>query len=377
MPLAGMNYLPHDKTFFGDRLIVPNRLNYLWGTAIPPLSVWSASMFDVDFISVGSRDDSLSESIRQFITNLPFADNLFQDGANDFIKMGYMDIQGWLIAENVPLTKDLTATPNQLIDDYIRKVPVPVLNDGDQLTPDEQLQTVAETVGPDSNVSEEGEDQLVNENLEGFATKHPAVIDQAAWYDLGPQMFYEQRIYLGHRHGNAVSVAEQKQRYAAAIRTKIGGKATRGRYAAIIFTVSMPHLHAGGNVGDATNDVDYADEPISPYTSWEDMIMTYQRAPLEHFEMQDEISLANARFRFRQDMQDWTGLDGSPITGQPTPSSEAMGSLWGITGNYDKYIAEKRAYNVLQGTWEQKPMLASIRINHTINAPFMLVPERM
>ena len=88
MPLAGMNYLPHDKTFFGDRLIVPNRLNYLWGTVLPPQSVWSASMFDVDMISVGTTDDSLSESIKTFIRNLPLADQLFASGANDFIKMG-------------------------------------------------------------------------------------------------------------------------------------------------------------------------------------------------------------------------------------------------------------------------------------------------
>ena len=363
MALAGMNYLPHDKTFFGDRLLVPNQINALWWTVLPPMSVWSAPMFDVDMISVGRRDNSLSESVRALIPG-------FEDGATDFIKMGYMDVQGWLIAQNTPLTKDLTATPNQLIDDFIRKVPVPVLNDGDSLTPDEQLQTVAEAVGPDSNISAEGEDAIVTNpdwnnggNFTGFATKHPAVIDQAAWYELGPQMFYEERIYLGQRHGNSVPIAEQKQRYAAAIRTKFDGKATKGRYAAIVFTVSMPHLQAGGN----WYDQDGENEPISRFESWEDMIMTYQRAPLEHFEMQDEISLANARYRFRQDMQN----DAS--------QGENVGQvgLFGVTGNYDKYIAEKRTYNVLQGTWEQKPMLASMRINHTINTPFMLVPNRM
>ena len=101
------------------------------------------------------------------------------------------------------------------------------------------------------------------------------------------------------------------------------------------------------------------------------MIMTYQRAPLEHFEMQDEISLANARYRFRQD----ASLVGNNLPGGD--NNAAQRGLWGITGNYEKYIQEKRAYNVLQGTWEQKPMLASLRINHTINTPFVLVPNRM
>ena len=363
MALTGMNYLPHDKTFFGDRLLVPDKINALWWTVLPPQSVWSAPMFDLDMIAVGRRDDSLSESIRALLPG-------FDQGPNDFIKMGYMDVQGWIIAQNTPLTKDLTATPNQLIDDYIRKVPIPQLNDGNSLTPDEQLQTVAEAVGPDSNISEAGEDNVVSnggEELKGFATKHPAVIDQAAWYELGPQMFFEERIYLGTRHGNAIPVADQKQRYAAAIRTKFDGKATAGRYAAIIFTVSMPSLQAGGN----WEDDDGAEEPISPYQSWEDMIMTYQRAPLEHFEMQDEISLANARYRFRQD----ASLVGNNLPGGD--NNAAQRGLWGITGNYEKYIQEKRAYNVLQGTWEQKPMLASLRINHTINTPFVLVPNRM
>ena len=102
--VTGMHYLPHDKTFFGDRLIVPNRINALWWTVLPPRSIWSSPMFDLDAISWGTRDDSLSESIRQAVTG--------HDGANDFTKMGYVDIQGWLIAQNTPLTKDLTASPN-------------------------------------------------------------------------------------------------------------------------------------------------------------------------------------------------------------------------------------------------------------------------
>ena len=120
--VTGMHLLPHDKTFFGDRLIVPNKISCLWWTVLPPKSSWSSPMFSLDAISWGTRDDSLSESIRQAVGGY--------DGSNDFTKMGYVDIQGWLITGDQPLTKDLTATPNQLVDDYIRKIPVPVLNDG-------------------------------------------------------------------------------------------------------------------------------------------------------------------------------------------------------------------------------------------------------
>lgn len=365
--VAGMTYLPHDKTWWGDRLIVPNRVNALWWHALPPRSVWSAPMFDVDMISVGQRDNDLEESLRNLIPG-------FADGSNDFIKMGYVDIQGWLINYDQPLTETLTATPDQIIDDYIRKVPVPQVNPGQSISADQVLQTVAETVGPDSNISAPGQDQVVDtdnertvndQEFKGLATKHPAVIDQAAWYELGPHMFYEERIYLGVRHGNAIPIGEQKQRYNAAIRTNIGGKGSMGKFAVVIFTASMPNLEAFGNAYDER------DEPLSPWESWEDMIMTYQRAPLEYFEMQDEVSLANARYRFRQDVQ-------RVQAGNPNePSTHPQTGLWGVTGNFDKYLVDKRGYSVKQGVWEQKPLLASIRVNHTINAPFMLVPSRM
>ena len=367
--LAGMTYLPHDKTFFGDRLIVPNQITPIFWTALPPRSVWSAPMFDADFISVGRRDDSLSESIRGLITALPGGDSLFEDGANDFIKQGYVDIQGWIITGDVPLTKNLTATPRQIIDDYIRKVPVPYVNPGQQLTADQQLQTLRETTGDQDDLTEsnrtsaEGEENVLtpDNSSDGLATKHPAVIDQAAWYELGPNMFFETRLYLGTRHGNAIPVANEKQRYAAAIRTDIGGKATQGKYGVIIFTASMPHLSA------MATPLDEQDDQISPYTDWDDMIMTYQRAPLEHFEMQDEISLANARYRFRQDMQN-TAAEGDNVPQE---------GLWGVTGNYAKYIQDKRQYTVKQGMWEQKPLMVSMRINHTIHTPFQLIPNRM
>ena len=367
--LTGMTYLPHDKTAFGDRLIVPNQITPIFWTALPPRSVWSAPMFSLDMISVGIREDSLSESIRQVIGGLPGGDNLFQDGSNDFIKQGYVDIQGWIITGDVPLTKQLTATPRQIIDDYIRKIPVPYVNPGSELTADQQLQTLRETTGDqtdlpsDDRTSAEGEDAVLtpDDTRDGLATRHPAVIEQAAWYELGPHMFFETRLYLGVRHGNAIPVADQKQRYAAQVRTTIGGKATMGKYGVIIFTASMPHLNAMATPLDDQDDV------ISPYADWDDMIMTYQRAPLEHFEMQDEISLANARYRFRQDMQD----DASQADNEPQQG------LWGITGNYDKYIQDKRQYFVKQGMWEQKPLMVSIRVNHTINTPFQLIPNRM
>ena len=366
--LTGMTYLPHDKTFFGDRLIVPNQITPIFWTALPPRSVWSAPMFDLDFVSVGIRDNSLSESIRSIIGALPGGDNLFEDGSNDFIKQGYVDVQGWIITGDVPLTSQLTATPRQIVDDYIRKVPVPHVSAGDTLSPDQQLQTLREAIGSeaasgDTPVTAEGQENVLTPDdvNDGLATRHPAVIDQAAWYELGPHMFFETRLYLGTRHGNAIPVANEKQRYAATIRTDIGGKATRGKYGVIIFTASMPHLNA------MATPLDEQDDQISPYTDWDDMIMTYQLAPLEHWEMQDEISLANARYRFRQDMQN-TAAEGDNVPQE---------GLWGITGNYSKYIQDKRQYTVKQGMWEQKPLMVSMRINHTIHTPFQLIPNRM
>ena len=176
-------------------------------------------------------------------------------------------------------------------------------------------------------------------------------------------MFFETREYLGQRRGNAIAVEENLQRYAGNIQTSIDGIGSAGKYSIVIFTVSMPHLNAMGT------DYDEKDEPISRFEDWDDRIMTYQRAPLEHFEMQDEISLANARYRFRQDTQA-TGLDNQPAD---VPNN----GLWGITGNFDKYIQEKREYSVKPGLWEQKPLYFSIRVNHTTNTPFMLIPARM
>ena len=157
-------------------------------------------------------------------------------------------------------------------------------------------------------------------------------------------------------------MANERQRYTAAIRTNIAGKASRGKYAVVIFTVSMPHLHAMGQ------DHDESDEPLGPWEDWDDMIMAYQRAPLNYGEMQDEISLENARYRFRQDMQ--VG-DGSG------PTSRPQEGFWGITGDFEAYIQQKRQYSVKQGMWEQKPMMASIRVNRTITAPFLLIPNRL
>ena len=363
--ITGMTHIPHDKTFFGERLAVPNQVTPLWWQFLPPNTVWSCPMFEADFISVGTRDNSLSESIRNFIAGLNVPVGNFEDGANDFVKMGYFDLQGWIISYDTPLVHSFTdATPEQIVDDYIMKVPVPYVAPGEQITADDQLQTLREAYGEDATeVSAEGEENVLtpDDNRDGLATSHPAVIRQVTMYDLGPQMFFERRMYLGTRQGNAIPVADQKQRYAGRLNSSIGGIATRGKYSIVMFTVSMPHLNAFGTPNDEK------DEPLSPYSNFNEFIMTYNRVPLENAEMQDEIGIANARYRFRQDMQNTDAeVANTPQTG-----------LWGITGGYEKYLQEKRQYSVKQGIWEQKPLMFSLRVNHTLNVPFVLIPNRM
>lgn len=367
--VTGMTYLPHDKTFFGDRLTVPNRITPIFWQMLPPNTVWSAPMMEFDAISVGTRDASLSESIRSFIGSLGIPGVSFEDGSNDFIKQGYFDLQGWVISYDTPLVDNfLDSTPEQLVDDYIRKVPVPYVDPGQTITADDQLQTLREQFGPDTATGDNpitaaGEDAVLtpDDNRDGLATKHPAIIQQASMFDIGPRMFFEKRVYLGTRHANAIPVGENKQRYTAYVSTDIGGISAAGKYAAVIFTVSMPHLNAFGTPNDEL------DEPIGPYTDFNEFIMTYNRVPLEYMEMMDEISIANARYRFRQDMQN-DAAESENI---------AQTGLYGITGGFEKYIQEKRQYSVKQGMWEQKPMMFSIRVNHTLNVPFVLIPNRM
>ena len=367
--ITGIAHIPHDKTFFGDRLAVPNQITPIWWQFLPPNTVWSAPMMEFDAISVGQRDASLSESIRSFIDSLSIPGVSFEDGANDFIKQGYFDLQGWLVSYDQPLVDSFTdATPEQIVDDYIRKVPVPYVERGTQITADEQLQTLRESIGEgaadgSTPITAEGQDAVLtpDDSRDGLATKHPAVIEQASMFDIGPRMFFEKRVYLGTRHANAIPVGENQQRYTAYVSTDINGIQAAGKYAIVIFTVSMPHLNAFGTPNDEK------DEPLSPYDDFVEFMMTYNRVPLEHMEMMDEISIANARYRFRQDMQnDASQAENAPQTG-----------LWGIGGGFEKYIQEKRQYSVKQGMWEQKPLMFSIRVNHTLNVPFVLVPNRM
>ena len=371
--LSGKQYLPHDKTFFGDRLAVPNRITPIYWYMLPLGSIWSCPMFEADFIAVGSRDNSFSESVRNLIAGLPIPFGNYEDGANDFIQMGYFDLQGWIISYDVPLATELSAaTPQQLVDDYILKVPVPYVAAGQVITPDQQLQTLRETLGEDSNISEEGIENVQDSSgaNNGLATSHPAVIKPYTQYDLGPQMFYEQRVYLGVRKGAGMAVGENRQRYAGEVSTSIEGIRSGGRYTAILWTISMPHLNAFGTPNDEM------DEPLSIFDNWDESNMGHQRAPLEYFEMQDEISLENARYRFRQDMQERS--DGGYIAGANTnPASTPQEGLWGITDTLGKYIQDKRQYSVKQGTWQQKPLMFSLRVNHTVSAPFTLIPNRM
>lgn len=365
--IAGTAHLPHDKTKFGDRLAVPNQVTPIDWYLLPMGSTWSAASWEADFIAVGKRDVSLSESIRNVISNFDIPGLDPDRGETNFKKMGYFDLQGWVISYDQPLTSELNqATAVQLVDDYIKKVPVPYVSPGQTITPDQQLQTMRETLGEDANHGEEGIDNVkdTSGSNNGVATSVPSVINPVQYYEMGPHMFFEQRMYLGTRRGNAIPTGENEQVYAGNVQTDIGGIAAGGRYTAILWTVSMPHLFAYGTPNTE------ADEPLSIFDDWEELNLGHQRAPLEFFEMQDEISLQNARYRFRQDMFQEGG-------GGEALNSEPQVGLWGITDTLGKYVQDKRQYFVKQGMWEQKPLMFSIRSNYTINAPFTLVPNRM
>ena len=121
-----MNYMPHDKTFFGDRIAIPNEITPIWWTVLPPMSVFSAPNMMFDYISVGNADESLLGSLRTTLGNL--TDRAlgidFSSGATDFVKRGFFDLQGWIISGDYPLGEAnglFTATPEQLVDDYIRR----------------------------------------------------------------------------------------------------------------------------------------------------------------------------------------------------------------------------------------------------------------
>ena len=366
--MQGMNYMPHDKTFFGDRIAVPNEITPIWWTVLPPMSVFSAPNMMFDYISVGQSDENLLASLRTTLGNL--SDSLlgidYASGATDFVKRGFFDLQGWIISGDYPLGESngiFTATPEQLVDDYIRKIPVPYVSGGNTLTPDQQLQTVRESIGENRNTDEEGlenVDETSNPN-EGEATKHMAVIDQAAWYDLGPHMFFERREWLGIRHGNAIPIAEQKQRYAGNVNASIQGIRSSGKYAIVMFTVSMPHINAMGT------DYDEKDEPVSIYDNWMELIMTNQYAPFDQFAMQDEVTLQQARARGEKQARGETDASNTDVEpGHFRP-----------TANYDKYITMKRQYSVKPGLYEQKPLYFSMNIDWTETIPFTFLPNRM
>lgn len=354
--VTGLDYINHPVRDWGDRLLVPDAVTPFYWQLVPPKSVWSSNRFDIDMVSVGQRDFSLSESIRDALPG-------YNDGTTDFIAQGFVDIQGWIIQDFKPIGGDLDGlTPRQLVDDYIKLIANPSLDEG-QYTADEQLVTLREGAGDDYDLETEqtqeaAADRNAGTNVDtgGVATRVPAVIDMAAWYDLGPRMFYNERIFLGMRHENAMPVGEQKQRYAARIRTNIDGKGAMGKYAVIIFTASMPHMHAGGT------PFDEADEQIAPFTDWDEMIAMYQNAPLSLREMVDEVSIQGAARQFQADA---AGSDGS------------LKGLWGPDYRFDDYIQASRRYYVKPETWVQLPLLASIRVDAMLTTPFMLAPGTM
>ena len=351
--VTGMDYVVHPVRDWGDRLFVPDEVRPFYWQLVPPKSVWSSPRFDVDFVSVGQRDFSLSESIRDALPG-------YNDGTTDFIAQGFVDIQGWVIQDFKPIGGDLDGlTPEMLVNDYIKLIANPSLDSG-QYTADEQLVTLREGAGDDYELEsdatqEAAADRNAGQNVDtgGVATKVPAVIDMAAWYDLGPRMFFEQRVFLGMRHENAMPVGEQKQRYAGAIRTNIDGIGVTGKYAVIVFTASMPHLHAGGT------PFDEADEQIAPFTDWDDMIAMYQNAPLGLREMVDELSIHDAQINTAVNNQN------------------ELKSLWGPDYRFDDYIQASRRYYVKPETWVQLPLLASIRVDANLTVPFMLAPGVM
>ena len=351
--IAGTTYLPHDKLLWWDRIIKPNEINVLFWEPLPPRSGWSAPSLEMDFVAVGEQDESLANDIRAIFRG--------DSSTNEFIKMGFMDIEGWFISNSHPLTADFDATPEQIVDDWIPKIPVPHVSSGD-LPVDDQIVTIDESTGETNNeVGEAGQENIADTGGadNGVATRHPAVIDFKSIFTLGPRKIFQKRVYLGLRHGNAIPVGEGAQRYAASVSASIQAVRSEGTYGIVIFTVSMPHINAMGN------EYDEITERLAPWDNWQDMIMMYQRVPLEQFEMMDELTIAQANMAHRADLA--AGSDAS---------RDASG-LWGITDGYRKYIRSKRNYSVKKGVWEQKPLMCSIRMEHTVHVPFTLIPPRM
>lgn len=365
--VTGMMHLPHDKYHFGTRYAVPNEVRPIWWWCLPPQSAISIPRMSLEYWSVGTGDQDLLASIRDVLSTLASQVGIsYASGELGFEYRGYFDLQGWIISGDYPLGEDnqlFTATPQQLVDDYIRKIKVPYVNPGSVLTADQQLQTVRESIGDDRNTDEVGLEN-VNETSDpasGEATRHQAVIDQAAWYDLGPHMFFEHREWMGMRRGNGMPVGERKQRYAGNLETSIKAIRSKGKYAIVLFTVSMPHIYAMGN------DWDEQDEPVSIYDNWMELIFTNQYAPLDHMSLQDEISIQQARDRYQDYVTGTTNAENNRVpVGHFQP-----------TANYDKYITMKRNYSVKPGSFQQKPLQIDIDIDFTEHAPFILVPSRM
>ena len=361
--ITGMDSVVHPVRDWGDRLVVPDKVMPFYWQLLPTDSVWSAPQFNIDFVSVGQRDFSVSESIRSIIPG-------FNDGTTDFIAQGFVDIQGWLIQDWEEVGGSLgDITPNQVVQDYVRKIANPKLDanlltaNTQEYTADQQLVTPREAQGPDYTQDEDNRDDAEDRNADGRdvdtggeATSVPAIIDMGKLYDFGPSMFFENRVYLGMRHDNAMPVGEQKQRYAGNIRTSIDGIKARGKFSVVIFTTSMPLMHAGGT------PFDEADEKIAPFTDWDEMLAMYQNAPLGMREMIDDVGIHQAARQFQLDAQ---GDDGQ------------LRGLWGPDSRFDEYIQSVRRYYVKPETWVQLPLLISNRINAHLTVPFTLAPQVM
>ena len=367
--IKGSTNFTIDYQWFKDDIIRPNEITPIFWAPIPAHGVFSMPQLNIDMIATGQSDFSASETIRQ---RIPGAAN----GTNNFVKQGFVDIQGWLISNSVPLTEDFDdSSAKDIVDDWIRKVRVPRLDSGFLAdlsgVPqsgslegfDQRLQTIEEGTGAENNeVAVAGENTFEDENDvsepdNGLATKHPAVLDMVSWYDLGARMFYEERIYLGTRHMNAIPVGEESQRYWAAVRTNIAAKGSKGEYGIVIFTASMPHLNAFGTPGDD------ADDRIAPWSDWAEMQAMYDRYPLEWTEMKDEVSIAAANAVIRGEMDN-------------AASSDYITQKYGISEGFKKIVEQKRLYSVKPGVWEQKPLLYTIRCNYNITYPFTFIPNR-
>ena len=277
------------------------------------------------------------------IPNLQISVATHSNDAIPFQRAGWYEVAGFLISSTVPLVSNFqNTTAEQLVAQYVHKIKAP---DFDVTSPgldeDERVATVAETIGPDSEVAEqtrEGTNPTSN-----LLLSHPGVYDQARELNLGATRVYHYSSNLGTPFGKGMPVDENTQIYVDDFNVSLNMMRTSAMYNFFVLVASMPQLgasHFSDRVEGVTTDPgkEMLGRGLAPFRDYPQFIQMMNRLPFHWLDSMDETDPENL---------------GSPLkfNSDGTPNYDAIENH-----QFREFLMWKRWYNVPADSWHNSTM---------------------